>query len=51
MVYDAIGRQITSKSLANGLQTINLGLASTGIYFYTIRDNDEVSVTGKIIVQ
>lgn len=50
-IYDAIGRLLVSKSLTNGLQSINLGLASAGVYFYTIRDNDVVSLTGKIIVQ
>ena len=50
-VYDAIGRQIVSKSLVNGSQSINLKLASTGIYFYTIRNSDSVILTGKILIQ
>ncbi len=50
-IYDALGRQLLSKTLTNGLQPINLSVASIGVYFYTIRDDNSVLLTGKILVQ
>lgn len=49
-VYDAIGRQLFTRVLINGLQSINLRLASSGVYFYTIRDDNTVIITDKIVV-
>ncbi|GEO08592.1 hypothetical protein SAE01_10880 [Segetibacter aerophilus] len=51
VVYDAVGRQVFRRVLVNGLQSINVRLASSGVYFYTITDDNTVIVTDKIVVQ
>jgi minor extracellular serine protease Vpr len=50
-IYDAIGRQVFTRALINGLQSVSVKLPSSGVYFYTIRDDNTVIVTDKIVVQ
>lgn len=50
-VYDGTGRRIFSKTLSNGTQPVQFSAGSSGIYFYTIRDENSVLLTGKVVVQ
>lgn len=50
-VTDATGRQILRRILSNGVQSIDLGLRTKGIYFYTIKKDQTVLASGKIVVE
>ncbi|MEO5999967.1 MAG: S8 family serine peptidase [Chitinophagaceae bacterium] len=50
-VNDAFGRQILTRDLFNGAQTVNLGLQGKGVYFYSIKNEKTVLSKGKLIVE
>jgi len=53
VISDAAGRQILLRTLTTGSQSVDLGVKTTGIYFYNIKDADSKTTlaTGKIVVE
>lgn len=49
-IYDAIGRQVAANNLVSGVQSISIRLPASGIYFFAIRDENKVLLSGKIFV-
>lgn len=50
-VTDATGKQVVVRALTAGVQSIDLGLYSKGVYFYTIKNDKAVLAAGKIVVE
>jgi hypothetical protein len=50
-ISDATGRQVYSRALTTGVQSITLPVPVSGLYFYTIQNSKGKLVSGKLIVQ
>ncbi|MBE7174460.1 MAG: S8 family peptidase [Williamsia sp.] len=50
-ITDAAGKQMLKRTLAAGVQSIDLGKLSKGVYLYSIKTDQTTLVTGKIVVQ
>ena len=50
-ISDATGRQVYSRALTTGVQSITLPVPVSGLYFYSIQNSKGKLVSGKLIVQ
>ncbi len=50
-VYDIVGNEVVNSNLINGKNTLNIESLTSGIYFYTIRKDNAIIETKKIVVQ
>ena len=51
VVYDAVGRMVQNRQLATGMNTLDMGGASAGIYFYQISEAGNILQQGKVVKQ
>jgi hypothetical protein len=50
-VRDAMGREVYSQSLTNGVQNVSLPVSASGVYYYSIQNAKSTLASGKLIVQ
>lgn len=50
-IYDIVGNEIVNSNLVNGKNTLNIENLTSGIYFYTIRKDNAIIETKKVVVQ
>ena len=50
-IFDIAGKMVLSSTLKNGLNTMNVNSLNSGIYFYAIKQNNEIIETKKLIIQ
>ena len=51
VVFDAVGRIILNRQLIAGINTLDMGTASAGIYFYQISEAGNILQQGKVVKQ
>jgi hypothetical protein len=51
VLYDAVGRMVQNRQLATGMNTLDMGDASAGIYFYQIINEGDILQQGKVVKQ
>jgi hypothetical protein len=49
VVFDAVGRMVQNRQLATGMNTLDMGEASAGIYFYQIINEGDILQQGKVV--
>jgi hypothetical protein len=50
-VFDIVGNEVVKSNLVNGKNTLNIENLTAGIYFYSIRKDNSIIETKKIVVQ
>ncbi len=50
-IFDIVGKNISTMTLVNGNNTMNIENLTSGVYFYSIKRNGDVIETKKLIVQ
>jgi len=50
-LYDIVGKEVLSKNLVNGNNTLNIEDLKSGVYFYSIKKENENIETKKIVIQ
>ncbi len=50
-IHDAAGRLIYTHSLTSGVQSLNLPMQVSGVYFYSIKNQDGNVTSGKLVVE
>ena len=50
-VYDIVGKQVATSKLNNGTNTLNVENLTAGVYFYSIRKDNTIIETKKVVIQ
>lgn len=50
-VFDIVGNEVMKSNLVNGKNSLNIENLTAGIYFYTIRKDNSIIETKKIVIQ
>ncbi len=51
MIYDISGKKVMSSKIKNGKNQFNVEALTAGVYFYTIRNNQDIIETKKLLIQ
>ena len=50
-IYNALGKMMTMETISQSRNSVNAENYDSGIYFYILKDNEEVKAKGKFIVE